>query len=73
MPKGHVHTQYEQVVGRAPSSEIEPKIDDKVMSSLVCNRTSELKGKDGRLFKCKDSQIQCRQAGEILIQFESGP
>lgn len=37
------------------NSERKPRIDDKVMSSLVCNRTSELKGKDDRLFKCKDS------------------
>lgn len=34
--------------------EREPGIDDKVMSGLVCYRTSELKGKDDRLFKCKD-------------------
>ncbi len=27
------------------NTEIEQRIDDKVMSSLVCNRTSELKGK----------------------------
>lgn len=37
------------------NSEREPRIDDKVMSSLVCNRASTLKGKDDRLFKCKDS------------------
>lgn len=37
------------------NSEGEARIDDKVMSSLVYNQTSELKGKDDRLFKCKDS------------------
>lgn len=35
------------------NSEREPRIDDKVISSLVCNLTSELKGKDDRLFKCR--------------------
>lgn len=44
-----------------------------IKSNLVYSQTSRVKGKDDRLFKCKDSKLQCRQAAEILIHFHSCP
>lgn len=57
LPKGHILyiLSRRTLLAAHLKSGREPRIDDKVMSSLVCNQTSELKGKDDRLFKCKDS------------------